>query len=333
MTKPARNRSVVANANNEQQLPEPHDEQLKVVERSVQRELLRAGVFAGPLRDDWTLDDAFPLPDGDPPEGCKPLRFAALVTKIDPNESCSASTAAEPGRSVDDSETAVREIAGRAAAVLGAALLVRDAHARAHGPIREVRDLMRRLAALLQEIKTFLNGNSEALIDLLRNLGLTDGFTSADKQLNHLGFREQYGLLALIDKNAVPLAEAASKLERSLDELVLDGTAAHQTRRQGPKMHYTALLAYLGLKVREIAEVQEELPEPDEFDDDATWEDAMHAAERAAGERVARAKRLVSAPQPTREGNSRVGIERRAVVLMCRYVQPRQPVSIRFGSS
>lgn len=333
MTQRKRAATRKTQTNRKQHKQHGHASQLKEVEQLAQRALNEAGRLEGPMRHDWTLDEAFPPPIANQQANTVPLRVFLIVTRIDPNITCTESVlVVGPDSVVDDPATAVSEIDGKEAVVVGAALLVRDAYERAHGPARATRDLARRYAALQREARLFFAQQKDELLLQLRNLALTNSATTAEPEKAQLRFQDQYRRLAIVDRSANALEEVAEGLAKSLDEDVLEESATYENRRHGPMMHFIALLWHLGLSVRDIAEVLGEIPKQEAFEHVTEWEDAAMRAEHNVGVRVLRARSKVSAPQLTRADGDRVSFQQRAVVLICRHVEPGQPVSLHLGS-
>jgi hypothetical protein len=341
MTKPSRPPSQETQLHDyDKQMHEANAAELRKIEQITQRALLEAKVIAGPLRSDWTLNDVFPVPTTEQVDNGIKWRAFHIHKKEDPKmTSVERVLVANSDALADDQATAVSEIVGDVAVVLGAALLVQDAFEKVYGPAQAMRDLAARLLVVQRDTRLFLAGERDNLLLHLQNLSLTNGASSADASTAMEKFRKQCQSLAILDRNAATVEQAAHDLVESLDNDLVEQKATHELRQHGAATQFLAFLSYLGLPMRDIAIALGELSKREDNKHATAWETAAekaaweNAAEKAAdnvGERVRRAKTKISNPQPTPGPYERMGFQRRAVVLICRHVDARQPVSLRF---
>jgi hypothetical protein len=295
---------------------------------------MRAGVIPGPERPAWTLEDAYPVPSVEQPPDYVAYRGATLGERIprglpdDPNVLTTETTEPLPR---DAHETAVLELVGRPAAVLGAAFLVQEAFERAHGELHRACVEARAYAAGASRFDMYLADKAALLSTALNNAALCDQVQTYGTATESLQFEELCRLLDYAGIGAASRADAMYKFASSVEERLLAANQIYENERHGPKMHYLDLLDELVQDNQLITEILGDLPSRSDFEHVMDWEDARDTAVDGVYRRILRAKAKFQRERRTRDALRRVPLERRALVVFCRYV-PRGPVSLHFRS-
>jgi hypothetical protein len=315
-----------------------HEEQLKVITLLVQRELIRSGIIAGPRNHAWTLDDAYPLPPIPKPPGTFPLRVPAVLTAL------SADEEPQPGRLTtknsrrsapdDDGLTATRELIGRPAAVLTAALMVQAAFVMSTSELQQAREIMRQYAEAAEAVARLLDNNTPALLEALRTFSLSDWVATYGSDTDPLNYAELVGIVRNVGDGANDRACGARRFVDVVTERALAQNAVYERQEQGRYMHFLALLDSMGLTVPEITDVLDELPrrKAGSTTQRKSRDRAAAPAIDAVGKRVRRARATLLLGQGTSSAATRVPTAQRMLVLLCRYVSPGERVLIDIRS-
>jgi len=334
MAKRTRTRESLTSTGQQRRRLPTHQEQLKAITRWVQLELIRSGVIAGPPVENWTLEDAYPIPRGEQPPGTFPVRSPTLGTLLDskkPPAPGSLTTHSSEPLPEDDGETASLEIFGRPAAVLAAALTVQDTFEKAHSVLPRLQKLLRRYADVAAELGAFRAEHRDDVLSRLSTLAASDWVATHGTNTPALSLDQQWRIIEALGGNAVARAKAARDFASTLDERAMPDSAVYSSTRHGPNVLFLALLDQLELSARDVTEVLGERPSRNGFSNNIFWENACKKAEHTVEVRVFRARSAVK-QKLTRDHGDRVSLDQRILVLLCRYVQPGQRVSVDIRS-